>query len=183
MRIKIMVSALVAILGVSLFMSPDSYKASAQTKEESQKTLSIEEAATMIEFYDENGERFYPFTDEELIAFQKQPEVSVFSSSYSFGSTTFSNTILVAGGRTFRDIGSVALNVASGTKAVPISVEAYDNSNNLKGKTSVPGGWQGGLNIPIAGLTKGQSHYLQLRNETVRETARFSSGYVFYNIP
>lgn len=183
MRIKIMVSALVAILGVSLFMLPDSYKASAATKKESQKILTTEEAATMIEFYDENGERFYPFTDEELIAFQKQPEVSLLSSSYYFGETTFYNTILVASGRSFRDIGSIALNVASGTTANPISVEAYNSSNSLVKKVSVPGNWQGGLNIPIPGLTKGQSHYLQLRNENVRQTARFSSGYVFYNIP
>ncbi|WP_078598684.1 hypothetical protein [Evansella clarkii] len=189
MKIKFWVTGFVMLLGLGFLFTPGMANA------EENGTISIEEAATMIEFYDENGERYYPYTDEELIAFQKRDysdisyatdslNDSVIASSlrtYPFTRMWFTNNMYLKSGDYFYNPRTLVLNTDLQA--------ANDIRVNLRvgvgGRTThsiyVPGGWYGGLSIPLqSGCNCMRS--VQLVNMG-SGAADFRSGTLYYERP
>ncbi|GAB3789310.1 hypothetical protein [Virgibacillus kimchii] len=167
MKLKIMLLSLVFVLGLSLLMTP-SIKVNAE---------SIENYEPVLEFYDENNERIYPYSEEELRSIQNILEQDW--TIYTFGETQITNTVLIRQGFNFFNPGTILLNT-SGT-ANSVRVEAYyPGTTDLAGSVNVPGGWTGGIHVPLTFLDRGQSYYLQLRNNDPG-TAHFDGGQVWYD--
>lgn len=177
MKIKLLATGFVMILGLGFLFTPGMAQA------EVNGVISIEEAATMIEFYDENGDRFYPYTEEELIAFQKETHSNESLSdivtpaslrTYSFGYTSFISSVRLNQGASFYSPRSIVLNKNNiNDPANPITVRLLSDST-VTHSVNVPGGWVGGLNVPLSSGGIGN------RVVELRGSAFFDSGTLYY---
>lgn len=171
MKFKIMLSSLVFILGVSLLMT-----SSDQVSAESSETV---DPVLGLEFYDENNNRIYPYTEEELKSFQTLNGLQQDWTIYEFGRTTINETVLVRDGFGFYNPGTILFNTDDTANAITVELY-YPQTNDLAGSVDVPGGWLGGIHVPLTHFDRGQSYYIQLRNQG-SGTAIFDSGEVWYD--
>ncbi|HDR6289219.1 TPA: hypothetical protein QCU33_005345 [Bacillus cereus] len=128
-----------------------------------------------IEVYDKDNNLVKVYTKEEIEAFNAQfpgNPAAAFQSidsvsplalkTTSFGKTQFSSSVWIKGGATFKKPQSVWVNSPGRTDGLGVVV--YYNGKE-EGRYRVNGAFEGGLNIPIAYLTKDYTYYsLQLQN-------------------
>ncbi|GAB6502630.1 hypothetical protein [Bacillus cereus] len=145
-----------------------------------------------VEVYDEHDKLVKVYSKEELEAFNAQFPVNPTTAfqnigtvsplalnTTSFGKAQFSNSLWIKGGATFKKPQSVWVNSPGRTDGLGVAVY-YEGKE--KGKYRVNGAFEGGLNIPIAYLTKDYTYYsLQLRNLSLYGgTITLSEGMVFH---
>ncbi|WP_371069056.1 hypothetical protein [Sediminibacillus sp. JSM 1682029] len=169
MNLKLLLSSLIVGLGVYLVVIPNSVSADVQKDNVPLQGL---------KFYDENNERIYPYSLEELKAFQEIHNIVQDWKIDTFTSASFINTVLIANGRPYYNPGSVILKTYN--SANPMSIEAYETDNSLAGSVYVPSGWEGSTNVPFTHLDRGHSYYFQIRNEAAT-TAHIAGGEVWYD--
>lgn len=179
MKFRYFMVSLVAVLGVFFLITPN--------KEVSASELTQVSERPTLEFYDENNNRIYPYSEEELDAMYKLNSLAVTKNNltaaksfkkYRFGSTTFTYNVWVGGGKYFNNPETIILD-AKGTIKSKISIKPH-NGSKFVGTVTIGKGWAGGTAIPLSHLRRGDSYKIQLKNETYATSVSLTGGEVWY---
>lgn len=138
----------------------------------------IEVSQPEIEYYDENNQRIYPYSEEELNNMQN---VDTFASSwkkYRFGKTTLTYSLWIGGGTTFYNPGSVIVESKSAFRN-KLTVNAYEGTR-LAGSARIGSGWVGDAAMSFTHLKRGKSYKFKLVNNTIGRPAYLDGGEVWY---
>lgn len=132
-----------------------------------------------VNYYDENN-ILTSSSNKNLLNSQKEAIKKLIAANlkvYNFPKTSFSDSIWVAGGRTFYQPQSV--HVIAAKQVNGMAVRLYQD-NTYTGQAVVNGSFTGGLNIPVGHFSNsGGSYSIKLQNRSNYDIS-LSGGQVYY---
>ena len=100
------------------------------------------------------------------------------TSLYSFGKTEFTDSVNIAGGQGFKNIGFVVLETNGTAKSMTVFV--YNTSTGERTSVKLSGGWLGDVAVHLTYLPRGYSYSVNLTN-TDTGTVKLIGGSVGYD--